>query len=92
MVASLTNANYTAGNATGTLVIAAPAGANTNVALAANGGVVTFSSQESQYLGSYANDGERLGFISGHYSFWRDATANALARLVANRFQRQQDN
>src|SRR5882672_5219841 len=61
----------------GTLVIAAPAGARTNVALAANGGVVTFSSQESPYLGSYANDGDRLGFISGNYSFWRDATANA---------------
>jgi len=24
-----------------------------------------------------ANDGDRLGFISGNYSFWRDATANA---------------
>jgi hypothetical protein len=47
----------------------------TNVALASSGGVVSCSSQESPYIGAFANDGEHLGYVSGQYTFWRDATS-----------------
>jgi RHS repeat-associated protein len=45
-----------------------------NVALAGNGGTVSYSTQESPYVGSFANDGEHLGYVSGQYTFWRDNT------------------
>jgi RHS repeat-associated protein len=61
----------------GQLLITAEPGARTNVAAATNGGVATASSQESPYTTNYINDSERLGYVSAHYSFWRDATNSA---------------